>query len=458
MTPPGRTLGEFRSAPHEGAPINALGRYVSALKSTDLMRRSGRVSQFFGLVVESTGPDAFLGEVCEIHSRSHPLPVSAEVVGLREGKVLLMPFGELSGIGLGCEVIATGRPVEMVIGDALLGRVIDAFGRPLDGKPLPLAGRSYRLTHPPLNPLARSRIHTVLETGIKAIDGLLTLGRGQRVGIFSGSGVGKSTLLGMIARNMKADINVIGLIGERGREVLDFVSQNLGPSGLQRSVVVVATSDQPALVRSRAAYAATAIAEYFRDQQKDVMLIMDSITRYAMAQREIGLSVGEPPTARGYTPSVFAALPRLLERCGTTAGLGSITAIYSVLVEGDDLNDPIADSVRSILDGHIVLSRELAHHGHFPAIDALASTSRLAASLLTREEREAVQQVLGLLSHYFKSRDMIDIGAYRPGQNPELDRAVRLMPRVNALLRQEIAQACGRAETLRVLQAIAAER
>jgi len=298
----------------------------------------------------------------------------------------------------------------------------------------------------------------VLETGIKPIDGLLTLGRGQRVGIFSGSGVGKSTLLGMIARNMKADINVIALIGERGREVREFIEQNLGASGLQRSVVVVATSDQPALVRSRAAYAATAVAEYFRDRQKDVLLIMDSITRYAMAQREIGLAIGEPPTARGYTPSVFAALPRLLERCGTSAELGSITAIYSVLVEGDDLNDPIADSVRAILDGHIVLSRDLAHQGHFPAIDVLASTSRLASSLLGSDQREAVQQVLAMLAQYHKSRDMIDIGAYRSGLNPALDRAVRLMPRIDGLLRQGIAEACTRADTLRTLQAIAAER
>ena len=355
----------------------ALRRYAAAVRGAEFTRRSGLVSQFFGLVVESIGPDAFLGEVCEIYSRSTATPIAAEVVGLKDGKVLLMPYGELRGIGLGCEVLATGRAVEIAIGEGLLGRVIDAFGRPLDGRPLPPLPAQCRLTHEPRNPLARSRIRRVLETGVTSIDGLLTIGRGQRVGIFSGSGVGKSTLLGMIARNMKADINVIALIGERGREVLEFIEQSLGPAGLKRSVVVVATSDQPALVRSRAAYAATAIAEYFRDRHNDVLLIMDSITRFAMAQREIGLAVGEPPTARGYTPSVFAALPKLLERCGTTDHAGSITALYSVLVEGDDINDPIADCVRAILDGHIVLSRDLANHGHYPAIDVLASSSRL---------------------------------------------------------------------------------
>jgi flagellum-specific ATP synthase len=434
----------------------ALARYAGAIKASDLVRRNGRVTQFFGLVVESSGPDAFLGEVCEIHSRANAPPVSAEVVGLRDGKVLLMPYGELSGIGLGCEVIATGRPVELEIGDALLGRVIDAFGRPLDGRPLHVEGRPYRLAHAPLNPLARRRIESVLETGVKSIDALLTLGRGQRVGIFSGSGVGKSTLLGMIARHMKADINVIALIGERGREVLEFIERNLGTEGLARSVVVVATSDHPALVRTRAAYAATAIAEYFRDAQRDVLLIMDSITRYAMAQREIGLAIGEPPTARGYTPSVFAALPRLLERCGTSAGDGSITAIYSVLVEGDDINDPIADAVRAVLDGHIVLSRELANQGHFPAIDMLTSVSRLAPMLQTRSEQEASHRVLALLAQHHKSRDMIEIGAYRQGSNAELDRAVRAMPQILALLRQGMNESCGRAETLRALHAIVA--
>jgi flagellum-specific ATP synthase len=310
------------------------------------------------------------------------------------------------------------------------------------------------LAREPLNPLSRSRIRRVLETGVKSIDALLTIGRGQRVGIFSGSGVGKSTLLGMIARNMKADINVIALIGERGREVLEFIEQSLGPAGLRRSVVVVATSDQPALVRSRAAHAATAIAEYFRDQRKDVLLIMDSITRFAMAQREIGLSVGEPPTARGYTPSVFAALPKLLERCGTTDGAGSITAIYSVLVEGDDINDPIADTVRAILDGHVVLARDLANHGHYPAIDVLASTSRLMANLVQPEDRGTIQRTIGILSEYTRNRDMIDIGAYRSGMNAELDAAVRLMPQLNRFLCQDMNEAYTREQSMQLLRAI----
>lgn len=429
-----------------------LRRYVSTIRSGELVRRSGRVSQFFGLVVESTGPDAFLGEVCEIYSRSRGTPITAEVVGLKDGKVLLMPYGELRGIAIGCEVMATGRAVDIAIGDGLLGRVIDAFGRPLDGKPMPVLHENHRLLKDPLNPLSRTRIRRILETGIKSVDAMLTIGRGQRVGIFSGSGVGKSTLLGMIARNMKADINVIALIGERGREVLEFIEQSLGPEGLKRSVVVVATSDQPALVRTRAAYAATAIAEYFRDRDRDVLLIMDSITRFAMAQREIGLSIGEPPTSRGYTPSVFAILPRLLERCGTGAGDGSITAMYSVLVEGDDLNDPIADAVRALLDGHIVLTRDLANQGHYPAIDLLASNSRLMVNLVANDDREVVKKAVSLLSEYHKSRDMIEVGAYRTGMNPELDRAVRVMPDLQRLLRQDMHESFSRDDAMRQLR------
>ena len=432
----------------------SMKRYISAIRNTDLVRRTGRVSQFFGLVVESIGPDVFLGEVCEIYSRSQGAPIMAEVVGLKDGKVLLMPYGELRGIGLGSEVIATGRPVQISIGEELLGRVIDAFGQPLDGKPLPPLKTHYQLKAEPLNPLSRTRIEEVLETGVRPIDALLTMGRGQRVGIFAGSGVGKSTLLGMVARNMRADINVIALIGERGREVLDFIDKNLGHEGLARSVVVVATSDQPALVRSRAAYAATAIAEFFRDQRKDVVLIMDSITRFAMAHREIGLAVGEPPTSRGYTPSVFAILPKLLERCGTSDSGGSISAIYTVLVEGDDMNDPVSDSVRSILDGHIVLSRELANHGHYPAIDVLASTSRLMTDLTSREERQLVQRAVAALSIYQKNKDMVELGAYRAGSNAELDAAIKLVPEINRFLCQEMDQSVSRADTMTRLRAI----
>ena len=432
----------------------ALKRYVTAVRSAGLARRSGRVSQFFGLVVESTGPDAFLGEVCEIYSRSQRLPISAEVVGLKDGKVLLMPYGDLRGIAAGSEVIATGRPVAIPIGDGLLGRVIDAFGRPLDGKPLHgiTAQSHFRLE--PHNPLSRSRIREVMETGVRAIDSLLTLGKGQRVGIFSGSGVGKSTLLGMIARNVKSDINVIALIGERGREVLEFVERNLGPEGLRRSVVVVATSDQPALTRCRAAYSATAIAEHFRDAGRDVLLIVDSMTRFAMAQREIGLSVGEPPTARGYTPSVFAALPRLLERAGTAEGKGATTAIYTVLVEGDDLNDPIADSMRATLDGHIVLSRDLANHGHYPAIDLLNSVSRLLPDLANAEERALAQKTVAALSVHAKSRDLIDVGAYRSGSNAELDAALKIMPDLERFLRQGMEEVHPRATALGQLKSI----
>jgi flagellum-specific ATP synthase len=434
----------------------ALKRYVAAVRSAELARRSGRVSQFFGLVVEAAGPDAFLGEVCEVYSRSQRQPISAEVVGLKDGKVLLMPYGDLRGIAAGSEVIATGRPAGIPIGNALLGRVIDAFGRPLDGKPLQVAAAQSHFRLEPHNPLSRSRIRDVMETGVRCIDCLLTLGKGQRVGIFSGSGVGKSTLLGMIARNVKSDVNVIALIGERGREVLEFIERNLGAEGLRRSVVVVATSDQPALTRCRAAYSATAIAEHFRDQGKDVLLIMDSMTRFAMAQRESGLSVGEPPTARGYTPSVFAALPRLLERGGTAEGKGATTAIYTVLVEGDDLNDPIADSMRATLDGHIVLSRDLANHGHYPAIDLLNSVSRLLPDLASADERELAQQTVAALSAHAKSRDLIDVGAYRAGSNPELDAALRIMPDLERFLRQGMDEVHARRHALAQLKAILA--
>jgi flagellum-specific ATP synthase len=432
----------------------ALKRYASAVRGAELVRRSGRVSQFFGLAVESNGPDAFLGEVCEIYSRSQKVPISAEVVGVRDGKVLLMPYGDLRGIAAGSEVIATGRAFGIPIGDGLLGRVIDAFGRPLDGKPLQGPSEHTYFRSEPHNPLARSRIRDVIETGVRCIDSLLTLGKGQRVGIFSGSGVGKSTLLGMIARNIKSDINVIALIGERGREVLEFIDRNLGPEGLRRSVVVVATSDQPALTRCRAAYSATAIAEHFRDRGSDVLLIMDSITRFAMAQREIGLSIGEPPTSRGYTPSVFAALPRLLERAGTSEAGKAITAIYTVLVEGDDINDPIADSMRSVLDGHIVLARDLANHGHYPAIDLLNSASRLLADIASPEERELAQKAIACVSTYAKSKDLIDVGAYRSGSNPELDRALRLMPELNKFMCQRMDEAHARRDGLAQLKSL----
>jgi flagellum-specific ATP synthase len=433
---------------------NSLPAYASSLRKAELMRRLGKVSKFSGLMVESSGPDAFVGELCEIRSRPDEPPTSAEVLGLKDGRVLLMPYQELRGVSLGSPVVATGEAARTIVGECLLGRVVDAFGSPLDGQPQGLPAAHYPLRPEPINPLERARVRHILETGVRAIDCLMTLGRGQRVGIFSGSGVGKSTLLGMIARNMNADVNVIALVGERGREVRDFVEEILGPEGLKRSVVVVATSDQPPLVRVRAAHAATAIAEYFRAQGRDVMLTMDSVTRYAMAQREVGLSVGEPPTARGYTPSVFAALPRLLERGGAWESGGSLTALYTVLVEGDDLNDPIADAVRAILDGHIVLSRELAQRGQLPAIDCLSSVSRLLRQLCSAEDTETASQVLKTLSLYHGSRDLIDVGAYRPGVNAELDRAVRLAPHLDRFLTQPPGVAVSRKEAMQQLRAL----
>ena len=432
--------------------------YLEAVRSADFVRRTGSVSQFFGLVIGSQGPDVFVGELCEVHSRTQGGPIAAEVIGLKEGKVLLMPYEELRGISLGSEVIATGKAAYVHVGDGLLGRVVDAFGVPLDGRPLPRLPASYPVYPAPINPLKRTRIKQVLETGIRAIDGMLTVGRGQRMGIFSGSGVGKSTLLGMIARNMNADVNVIALVGERGREVRDFIEDILGPEGLKRSVVVVATSDQPALMRMRAAMAATAIAEYFRDQGQDVVLSMDSVTRFAMAQREIGLSVGEPPTARGYTPSTFAMLPRLLERAGSGGSGGSITAFYTILVEGDDLNDPVADAVRAILDGHIVLSRNLANRGHYPSIDVLASVSRLLPDLTTDDDMATVKQAVRLLSVYQASKDLIDVGAYRTGVNPELDQAMRIMPEFEKFLIQTPRETVSHEAALRQLRGLLSKK
>lgn len=430
--------------------------YLQALDDTKLYRRSGRVSQYVGLVVEADGPEAFLGERCEIYSHANQEPVMAEVVGLKRGKVLLMPYGNLQGISVGSDVIATGQAVDVPVGEQLLGRVIDAFGNPLDGgEPLNCELR-YALHAEPKNPLSRPRIDAVLETGVRAIDSLLTIGRGQRMGIFAGSGVGKSTLLGMIARNMNADINVIALIGERGREVLDFIEQTLGQDGLERSVVIVATSDQPALVRAHAALAAAAIAEFFRDRAKDVVLTMDSITRFAMAQREIGLAVGEPPTARGYTPSVFALLPRLLERGGTSDCGGSITAFYTVLTEGDDLHDPISDSIRAILDGGVVLSRDLANQRHYPAIDVLQSNSRLLPNLASEADIESGKAVVKCIDMYVNAKDMIDIGAYRKGANPKLDKTIALMPMIDQFLTQRFDEATPRADALAKMGAIVA--
>lgn len=406
-------------------------------RRAELIRRTGCVQRLSGLAIEAQGPDAVIGELCSVLGRGGAVDVTAEVIALRPGVVTLMPYGSMQGLAAGCEVEALGQVASLAVGPELLGRVIDGFGRPLDGRPAPQAMSEQPLRGSPLNPLLRPRIDTVLETGVRSIDAMLTLGRGQRVGIFAGSGVGKSTLLGMVARHVRADVNVIALVGERGREVKEFIDKHLGTEGLARSIVVVATSDQPALARMRAAHAALAVAEYFRAQGKHVVLTMDSITRVAMARREIGLAAGEPPTARGYTPSVFAEIPQLCERCGTAAGGGSITALLTVLVEGDDHNEPIADLLRATLDGHIVLTRELAHRGRFPAIDVLQSASRLLADLTTPEVAGLVQRAVQTLSLLERNRQMVEIGAYVHGSHPALDQALHAERALTAFLRQQ---------------------
>jgi flagellum-specific ATP synthase len=399
-----------------------LAKYRQALESIDPVRVNGKVTQVVGLTIESQGPEVKLGEICQIFPQNGE-PIIAEVVGFRDNKVLLMPLGELTSIGPGSDVVATGSSLSVKVGPEILGKVLDGLGRPLRGS-IPPGLASYPTNNAPPNPLLRPRIAEPLSVGVRAIDGLLTIGKGQRVGIFAGSGVGKSTLLGMIARNTTADINVIALIGERGREVMEFIERDLGEEGLKRSVVVVATSDQPAMIRIKGAMIATSIAEYFRDRGLNVMLMMDSVTRFAMAQREIGLAIGEPPATRGYTPSVFALLPKLLERAGT-ADKGSITAFYTVLVDSDDMNDPIADAVRGILDGHIVLDRKIAQKGHFPAIDVLASVSRVMNEICTERHLEAARQVKRHLATFREAEDLINIGAYKPGTNREIDAAIR---------------------------------
>jgi flagellum-specific ATP synthase len=413
-----------------------LQRLAQAISRADLHRRHGRVSDLIGLIVEATGLEAEVGEVCEIATGRGRAPVPAEVVGFRKRRTLLMPLGELHGIGPGNVVTATGEPVRVPVGDELLGRVLDGLGGPLDqGEELP-EGRVRSADGSPPDPLERPRIRERVGLGVRALDGMVPCGRGQRLGIFAGSGVGKSSLLGMIARSTTADINVICLVGERGREVREFIERDLGDA-LAHSVVVVATSDQPALVRIKAALTATSIAEHFRDRGQDVLLMMDSVTRFAMAQREVGLAIGEPPATRGYTPSVFALLPKLLERSGTAAR-GSITGLYTVLVDGDDMNEPIADAVRSILDGHVVLTRELAHAGHYPAIDVLQSVSRLVGEISAPDVATAAQEVRSLLAAWHDKRDLIAIGAYERGSDPLVDRALELKPAIDDFLRQPV--------------------
>ncbi len=413
--------------------LDRLERVEQRVRRADLHRARGRVVDVIGLIVEASGLNAEVGEVCELETGRHEAPVPAEVVGFRSGRTLLMPLAELRGIAPGHAVTPTGHHLEVSVSDDLLGMVVDSLGKPIDGMAPPLGHRRPIEASPP-NAMLRQRITDRVGLGVRALDTLIPCGRGQRLGIFAGSGVGKSSLLGMIARSTTADVNVICLVGERGREVREFIERDLG-SAIERSVVVVATGDQPALVRIKAALTATAIAEHFRDEGKNVMLMMDSVTRFAMAQREVGLAIGEPPATRGYTPSVFAMLPRLLERSGTS-DVGSITGLYTVLVDGDDMNEPIADAVRSILDGHIVLTRQLAHSGHYPAIDVLQSVSRLIGEIATDELRDAGQEVRELMAAYRDQKDLIAIGAYEHGSNPVVDRAIALKGPIDAFLRQ----------------------
>lgn len=433
--------------------MSALGERVRAnLRRMPIGRQLGRIVSFNGLVIEAIGPQARLGELCEIECEDgaiHP----AEVVGYRQERVLLMPYAHLGGISTRSVIRATGRPLSVPVGEDMLGRVVDAFSRPLDaGRPLRREAE-YPLYREPINPLRRAPIDRVLETGVRAIDGLLTLGVGQRVGVLAGSGVGKSTLLGMLARRVTADVTVLALVGERGREVGEFLERSLGRDGLKRSVVIVATSDEPALIRAHAAHAAHAVAEYFRDRGKSVLLIVDSMTRFAMAQREIGLAVGEPPTFRGYTPSVFSRLPTLLERCGRLRSGGAITGVYSVLVEGDDMNEPVTDHMRAILDGHIVLDRDLAARGHHPAIDVLRSASRLMNQIASERENDLAREIKTQMATYAASRDLVELGAHQRGVNPALDAAIDCKAAIDAVLRQTPEEFAPRAETVRAFGA-----
>lgn len=405
--------------------------------SEKLYKARGRVVNAVGLTIETAGPQAKMGDLCLVYpselAESHE-PALAEIVGFKEGKNLLMPYGNVSGIGPGSSVENTGAPLTVTVCDELLGMTVDGLGRPFDSSVV-LNGLEYSVEAPAPDPMTRKIIADVLPLGVKAVDGLITVGKGQRIGIFAGSGVGKSTLMGMFARNTKADINVIALIGERGREVREFIERDLGPEGMKRSVVVIATSDKPALERKKAAQTATAIAEYFRDQGQDVLLMMDSMTRFCMAQREIGLASGEPPVSRGYPPSVYSELPKLLERAGCS-DKGSITGLYTVLVDGDDFNEPITDTARSILDGHIMLDRKLAHKNHYPAIDVLQSISRCMSQIATKEHKSVAGKLKNVLATYNEAEDLINIGAYKAGSNPNIDQAIQKIDAVNGFLLQ----------------------
>jgi len=428
-------------------------KYHTALENTETLERAGRVTKIVGLAVEASGPSSKIGDICEMYTLKGDRFVRAEIVGFRDGQTLLMPFGSVEGVGLGSYVVYTGTTLRVPVGKQLVGRILDALGYPFDDLPPPKIDAWYPADNVPPNPLTRERISEVLPLGIKAIDSMLTVGRGQRLGIFSGSGVGKSTLLGMIARYAVADINVIVLVGERGREVRDFVERDLGPEGLKKSVLVIATSDQPALLRLKCAMTGTAIAEYFRDCGNKVLLLMDSLTRFAMAQREIGMAAGEPPVSRGFPPSVYALLPKLLERSGMS-DKGSITGLYTVLVEGDDLNEPISDTVRGILDGHIVLSRSIANSNHYPPIDVLGSVSRVMPDIITPDHLDSFGTIKNMIAVYREAEDLINIGAYKRGANTEIDRAIELHPAIQSFLKQAVSEHYTFNETLDMVTGI----
>ena len=433
-----------------------INHYKSIIRTADIYKLNGKVTDVIGLVIVSSGPNVCLGEVCTVVDRGGREVCKSEVVGFKQGKVLSIALGEVYDISPACEIIATGKSFTVSVGDELLGRVIDGFGNPIDGKgPLNLS-EQYSIYRDPPSPLGRERITTHLQTGVRSIDGLLTVGKGQRIGIFAGSGVGKSVMLGMMARNTTADVNVITLIGERGREVKEFIEKDLGEDGLSRSVVIVATSDRSALLRLRGAFIGTTIAEYFRDKGKDVLLMMDSVTRFAMAQREIGLTIGEPPTTKGYTPSVFSILPKLLERAGVGIK-GSITGFYTVLVDGDDMNEPIADATRSILDGHIVLSRKLANRGQYPAVDPLQSVSRVMVDIVPEEHFKRARAFSEILSTYNEAEDLINIGAYVKGSNPQIDHALSKIISLRTFLKQDMLEKTIYSETIARLNGLIEE-
>lgn len=430
-----------------------LSKYASVISSVTTFQTIGKITQVIGLVLESDGPQASLGEVCILRGKDGQELGMTEVVGFRDNKILSMILGDILDIAPGTEIVSTGFPLSVGVGYKMLGRVLDGLGNPLDGLPKPEPNEFRSVYAKPPNPLSRKRIEDILQTGVRAIDGLLTIGMGQRMGIFAGSGVGKSTLMGMISRNTSADISVICLVGERGREVKEFIENELGPKGLERAIIVVATSDQPALVRIKSALVATTIAEYFRDEGFNVMLMMDSITRLAMAQREVGLTIGEPPATKGYTPSVFSLLPKIMERAGTSER-GTITALYTVLVEGDDFNEPIADAARGILDGHIVLSRKLASQNHYPSIDVLDSISRVMKDICDEEHIQTANKTREALSRYRESEDLITIGAYQKGSNSLLDQSIRYYERMIPFLQQGINENVPYVETIERLQEI----